>query len=1102
MKYSIIVVLFVLIIGCSDKHEKPKQFEFLNPDIHGIHFSNDLVSTDNFNVFKYRNFYNGGGVGIGDVNNDGLADIYLISNMNTNKLYLNKGEFKFEDITDKAGVGGSRAWSTGVSIVDVNADGLLDIYVTNAGYLKGDDHENELFINNGDMTFTESAAEYGLNDSGYSTHAAFFDYDLDGDLDVYILNNSFIPINSLNYSNRRDLNAEDWPIKDFVKGGGDKLLKNEGGKFTDVTKEANIYGSLIGFGLGVTVGYINNDRYPDIYVSNDFYERDYLYINQKDGSFRDEIMSYLGHISLSSMGADMADINNDGLTEIFVTEMLPETDERTKTTSSFEQYNIYQLKLERGFYHQYMHNTLQLNNGNNLFSEIAWYSGVSTTDWSWGGLMFDGDNDGFKDLFVSNGIYRDVTNQDFIDFFANEIIQEMVLTGEKEEFQRIIDKMPSNPIRNKYFRNLGNLKFEDIGEDLGFETPSFSNGSAYGDLDNDGDLDLVVNNVNQEVFIYRNNVDSTHHYLAITLEGSDQNPRAVGTTVKLFVKENIITSDLIPTRGFQSSVDYKIILGIGKNQSIDSLQTIWPNGKTQTMYAPPIDTTLVISYEEAIVEDWKAASESKRKVFSEVENSIESQKEDLYVDFFYEGMLIKMLSKEGPVMDNADVNGDGLDDIYIGGSTGQPGRLFIQKNGKLLLKENLAFDNTSKYEDTCANFFDADSDGDMDLFVGSGGNNITVGERQMSDRIYINDGSGNFQRHATSLPFNSFNSSVVIPFDIDRDGDLDLFVGSRSLPGVYGLSPQSFIYRNDGEGNFQDLTARYNSDFRKAGLITDARLTDFDNDGAPEIVMVGEWMAPRIFELDGSKLIEQSTGLDSLRGWWFSVEVMDVDNDGDQDMILGNVGENFSIKGSFEEPVKIWIKDFDGNQTIEKIVTRTIKGKDKPIFLKREFTSQLNHLKKQNLKHEDYAKRGIRELFTDSQLENVTIKKAVFFSSIVALNDGVGNFEYKRLPDEVQFSCVRDIYCRDLNNDGYLDLIMGGNDSGFQPQFSKLDASYGHILLNNTSGNFDVLPFSESGFMVKGNLTDIVEITIANEPHILVSINEKKPKLFKINQHE
>lgn len=668
----IIIFLSILLSSCQKK----------------IDFQNKIYNTQKFNIFNYRNFYNGGGVAIGDLNNDNLPEIYFASNMENNRLYLNEGNFKFKDITEKSGVGGKKAWTTGVVFVDINHDGYLDIYVCNAGNVKGDDQKNELFINNGDLTFTEKSSQYGLDDDGFTTHASFFDYDSDGDLDCYILNNSFIPVNGLQYDNRRELRAENWDVPDFVKGGGDKLLRNDNGKFVDVSEESGIFGSLIGFGLGISIGYINNDMLPDIYVSNDFYERDYLYINQGDGTFKEEIKNWTQHLSQASMGADIADVNNDGLFDIFVTDMLPEGDERLKTTTMFESYDLYQLKLNRDFHHQYMQNTLQLNNGNNTFTEIASYSGVASTDWSWGALLFDYDNDGFKDIYVCNGIQHDLTNQDFMDFFANDIIQKMVLTGSKEKVEKIIQKMPTVPISNYFFKNQGGLKFEDYTSKWGMDEPSFSNGASYGDLDNDGDLDLVVNNLNQTSFVYENTIGNNNNFLNIRLKGNKKNTFAIGTIVKVFSDRKILSDVVMPAKGFQSSVDYKLVFGLEKNKSIDSLIVIWPDKKMQILKDIPINQTHILKYENANLKfEPMPVDFIPKTIFTKVDNNFERHKENHYIDFDYENLITHMVSREGPKIAVGDINGDNLEDLFICGAKSQEAQIYIQKKRRKIQKE-------------------------------------------------------------------------------------------------------------------------------------------------------------------------------------------------------------------------------------------------------------------------------------------------------------------------------------------------------------------------------------------------------------------------------
>ncbi|MFY0686387.1 MAG: VCBS repeat-containing protein [Cyclobacteriaceae bacterium] len=1090
-----IIIATSLILGSCHESTTP-QFQLMNDEQTGIRFTNEITATNEFNVLTYRNFFNGGGVGIGDINNDGLADIYLIGNMGPNKLFLNKGHFQFEDITNKAGLAGKKDWCTGVTMVDINADGFLDIYVTNAGTSSGESRENELFINNQDLTFTESAAAYQLNDPGISTHAAFFDYDLDGDLDAYILNNSFISVTQLNYNDRRELYAKDWHLPDSVNDGGDKLLRNENGKYIDVSKESGIYGSLIGFGLGITVGDVNADHYPDIYVSNDFYERDYLYINQRDGTFKEDIMDAMGHISLSSMGADMADINNDGFPEIFVTDMLAETDERVKQRIMFEGYNTYLFKKDRGFHSQYVQNTLQLNNGNGTFSEIAWYSGVAASDWSWGALFFDGDNDGLKDLFISNGVLRDMTDQDFVDFFANDELNRISTAKANNGALEMIERMPSDPLPNKYFKNMGKLDFDDIGNEIGFATNSFSNGSAYGDLDNDGDLDLVVNNVNQPAFVYKNNLKKTNHFISIRLKGDSLNTFAIGSSVKAYIDTEIVYAELIPSRGFQSSVDYKLLLGLGTSERVDSLDIKWPNGQHTRKYDLTVDSTYSFEQlKEGVIDP--PTPKSKPTLLTEIENDFKSFEEDYYFDFFYEGLIAKMSSQNGPDLDIADVNSDGLDDLFIGGTADNEGVLYIQKAGEFVRIRSGDISSDLRYEDTAVKFFDADGDRDMDLMIGSGGNISTLPGTSRYDRLYLNDGTGIYKR-SESLPNNPNNTSTIIPLDFDDDGDQDLLIGNESVAGVYGPTPSGFLWENDGTGRFTDVTATYFSELNSLGMITDGLFVDLNNDARNEIILIGEWMAPRAFTFKEGKFQHFETGLEALAGWWYSIESTDLDNDGDLDLIIGNLGENAMIQASKESPVRLWIKDFDNNETIEKILTKYIDGKDKPYAPKSEIAGQLPFLKKKNLKHTAYSTRGMRELFDPELLLDTEIKEASWFKSIVAINDGDGKMTIQTLPMEAQLSCICDILCIDLNNDGLQDIVLGGNDDTYKPQFSKLDASYGLVLLNDDNGGFKAINAMASGFHVSGEIKQISTIGISEETHLLVVRNEEKPKLFKL----
>lgn len=1096
-------ILATSILSCSNKEQNIEGLLFtkLDSSATGISFLNEVKNGADMNIFKYRNFYNGGGVAIGDINNDGLPDVYFTSNLGANKLYLNKGNFKFEDISKKAGVEGNKSWSTGVVMVDLNADGFLDIYVCNAGNNLGDQQKNELFINNKNGTFTEKAAEYNLADTGITTHAAFFDYDKDGDLDVYILNNSFIPVSSLNYSNKRELRDKDWDVAEILKGGGDKLLRNDNGKFTDVSAASGIYGSLIGFGLGVTVGDVNGDLYPDIYVSNDFYERDYLYINNKNGTFTEEIKGWTSHISQSSMGADMADINNDGKADIFVTDMLPEPDERLKTTTNFENYDLFVRKINLDFYTQYMQNTLQVNNGENQFLEIANYAGVAKTDWSWGALLFDMDNDGYKDIFVCNGIYNDLTNQDFVDFFANEFMQKMVVTGKKEEIQTIISKMPSTPIANYAYKNNKNLTFSNEATNWGLDMPSFSNGAAYADLDNDGDLDLVVNNVNMESFVYRNNSEKNakNQYVKVKLKGNGQNTFAVGSVVELFTGSEIIRQELIPSRGFQSSIDYTMIFGIG-DKKIDSLRVIWPNGTTETVKKIAKNTVLNLDIAKA-----KGAFSPKlvnqKTQFSAVNSSFVAHKENNFIDFDHEGLVSKMLSQEGPSMCVADINGDGNDDVFIGCAKGQSGKIYLNAgNGNFKISSQKDLDLDAAFEDTAASFFDADNDGDVDLLVGSGGNE-KADQANYKNRLYLNNGTGVFTRSKTLIPTTANNVAVIAAYDFDQDGDTDVFIGSRSVPGVYGIDPKHLLLENDGKGNFTNVIDKKAFKINNFGMITDAIWEDIDNDSKKDLILVGDWTAPMIFKNNGRRLVEYKSNLSTYTGFWNSVACVDLNNDGKKDLVLGNKGTNTSYKPSQNNPLKLFTNDFDNNGTIEQIATRSINGRDLPINLKQELAKQIPSIKKKNLSYAAYATKTFQDLFSKEIVENSIQKTVAYQESCVAINTGNGKFVVTALPAQVQFSSVNTIAVMDVSNDGYLDLVLGGNQYEFKPQYGRLDANYGSVLLGSKKGTFTNSSSTASGFFVRGEIKKIQLIKNKNKKtFLLAAINNDVPKLFKLNE--
>jgi len=1087
--------------ACNKENNKKTLFTLL--DNTGIDFNNTLTESNNFNVFTYRNFYNGGGVAIGDINNDGLADIFFTGNQVANRLYLNSGGMKFKDISVSAGFAEKKQWSTGVTFVDINNDGWLDIYVCNAGNMMDSVlRKNQLFINNHDLTFSEKAEEYGLDDIGYTIQASFFDYDRDGDLDCFMVNNSPIPANSLNFANKRDLPAKQWNVAPFLRGGGDHLFRNDQGKFNEVTYEAGIHGSLIGLGLGVIVGDVNKDGYLDVYVSNDFFERDYLYINQKDGTFKDEIENWVQHMSLASMGADMQDINNDGYPDIFTTDMLPDNDYRLKTIASFDNYDTYHLKETSGFYHQFMQNALQLNNQNGKFYEIGYYAGVYASDWSWGALLFDADNNGFNDIYICNGIRYDLTDQDFINFFSSSIIQEMVATGKKEQMSTIISKMSSAPLKNKVFSNDGNLKFTDVGDQWGFQQPSFSNGASYGDLDNDGDQDLVVNNVNSNAFVYRNNSTelNQNNYIGFILKGGDQNKFAIGSKVEVFIDNNVLSREEIPSRGFQSSMDYKIIIGLGNKVKIDSVLITWPDQTFTKLDTATSNRIHTISYAPNNSKKEVNKDNAQTLLFHEVSTNFSKHEEDDYVDFYSQRNIPRMLSKDGPRAAIGDVNHDGLDDVYINGSSQQGGHLYVQQaDGKFVEKKQKAFQESNSREEVACLFFDCDHDGDLDLYVGSGGNNQLPQSPSLAHQLFLNDGRGNFSSVKNAFPANRSNVGAAVAVDFDDDGDLDLFVGGHCTSFLYGVSPESYIYLNDGRGIFSEAKWDEIKDSNKLGMITGAVVADVSGDSKKEVIVVGEWMSPKVFEFRDKHFKEIQTNLSSLNGWWQTVAASDLDGDGRCDLVLGNIGENFYLKPDSLHPAKLWVNYFGVDGSIQQFMTRTVDGRDVPVFMKRNMEEQFLYLKKENLKHTSYASKSAEELFGMELTQNAIKKVFNYGSSVIAWNEGGGKFTIQKLPQAVQFSSVNAISCSDVNGDGKLDVVTGGNMYDFTPQFGRLDSNFGSVLINNDGRKFQLLPTREAGIQLQGQVRDIKPISSGDKKYLLFLRNGDLPVLYKSN---
>ncbi|MEK6478988.1 VCBS repeat-containing protein [Catalinimonas sp. 4WD22] len=1127
--WTIIFLGLLVTTACETEEESSAQehslFRLMSAEETHIDFQNTVENSREFNIYTYRNFYNGGGVAIGDVNNDGLPDLYFTANMGENKLYLNHGDFTFEDITPSAGVAGSRAWSTGVSMVDINGDGLLDIYVCNSGDVEGDDRQNELFINQGSdaqgiPSFTEEAEAYGLADMGYSTQAAFFDYDKDGDLDVYLLNNSFRSIGSFNLKENERTQRD--PM------GGDKLYQNNGGRFSDVSESANIYSSVIGFGLGILTSDLDKDGWTDIYVCNDFFERDYIYMNNGDGTFREALPAQMPSISMASMGADVADLSGDGYPEIFVTEMLPQSEERLKTSMTFENWNKYRYNVKNDYYHQYTRNMLHLNNGpanttlkplakkDISFSEIGRLSGVEATDWSWSALMADLDNNGFKDIYITNGIYQDILNQDYLKFISSDVVVKSIVTEEGVNYKKLIDMIPSEPIANFVYAGQEQMTFEDSTQAWGLHQPSFSNGSAYGDLDNDGDLDLVVNNVNMPAFVYQNQANAfypEHHYLKVKLKGKDRNTFAVGTKVTAFADDQKFYLEQTPMRGFQSSVDYGLHFGLGNIDKLDSLLVEWPSGKKTLLQNISADQSITVDEmeAEAINMFTKFSIPTSNGIsFYDLSDNLPddfSHQENEYSDFDKDALLFHMNSTEGPRMAVGDVNGDGREDVFMGGAKDFPAKLFLQtSDGKMIKSQQNIWEEDKRHEDVDALFFDADNDHDLDLYVVSGGSEYSISSSALSDRLYFNDGKGNFTKSNQLLPTSRFEStSCVAAADYDQDGDQDLFVGVRLRDRLYGVAQNGYLLENDGSGNFENVNEEKAAALNNLGLIRDAKWLDYNADGWTDLLVVGEWMSIQLFENQEGRLenVSEKAGLSNLAGWWNTVEVADLDADGDMDIVAGNHGLNSRFRASEEKPIACYINDFDGNGNVEQIVCTYNKDSLYPLVLQHDLVKQLPSLRKKYLKNESYKLQQINDIFSEQQLSSAIVHQVTTLESMALLNQGDGTFAVQPLPREAQSTPIYALHIEDLDQDGIADILLGGNLYEAKPEVGRYDASYGTFLKGNGDGTFEAISNRAIGLKVEGQLRDIASVKMKDtEVLFMVKNNAKVQALKVIHQQE
>ena len=1078
-------------ISCNSKKENTL-FELLPSSKTNVYFQNNLEYTEELNPYTYRNFYNGGGVGIGDFNNDSLQDIFFTGNLVSNKLYLNKGNFEFEDITDKSGLNSKDIWSTGVSVVDINHDGFLDIYVCKSGPPGGERRNNELFINNGDLTFTESSKAYGLDNEGLSTHAAFFDFDNDGDLDCYLLNNTIKSI-GIGLDMVKDLRKID-------SNQGNKLLRNDNDFFVDISKEAGIYTSDIGFGLGVTIGDINLDGWSDMFISNDFFEKDYLYINNQNGTFSESLEDYLNEISMGSMGADMADLNNDGFSEIFVTEMLPDRHDRRVSKAVFDSWDKYQFSLNQGYFHQFNRNALQLNNQNNSFSEISRITGLDATDWSWGALIFDMDNDGNKDVFVANGIYKDLLDQDYVNFLANPSIISNMIKSEKEPVKKLIDMIPSEPLTNFAFKNLGSLKFDNVSEEFGFDNKTFSNGSAYGDFDNDGDLDLVINNVNMLSNIYENK--SSNNWISFSFDSSSKNKFGVGNKIFLYTKNGLQFQELSPMRGFQSSVDYRLNFGIGNISNVDSVKIVWNNNQESTLQNLKINSHHLIKEDNMIKSHNKNTSNKQKQILSQSMSNIDyTHIENNFVDFDRERLLFKMNSSEGPCLCAADFNQDGLDDIFIGSAKNQVSKIYYQIKKGEFKEYSEPFENDLLSEDVNCVVDDFDGDGRIDLIVASGGSEFSNFSPELRDRLYLNNGYMNFQKldnsFASILTFES--TSTISSDDIDNDGDKDLFVGTRLNPGSYGTQTKNFILINNGKGIFSDATSQYLGKDKIMKMVTDSEFIDIDNDGKNELVVVGEWMPILVFKNLNNKFlnISDSLGLSKTNGLYNEVHCLDINNDGFNDIIIGNYGLNSMFKASVDKPLTLYVNDFDKNGRTEQILGMYYDDNLYPIVQLKDLWMQLPYLKKEYLKFENYKNKKMNELLDKSAMKNTKILEVYNLASLILQNESGIKFQIDTLPFMAQISPIYSILSDDLNNDGYNDIILGGNLSEIKPEFGPSKASYSSLFIGNKDSKFEYITSNKSGIFIDGDLRDLVKMKINKKDSYIFALNNSKIKILE-----
>jgi enediyne biosynthesis protein E4 len=1073
----------ILATACSVNDDEKTLFTKISQETTGIDFVNENHETEKSNILSYEYFYNGGGVALGDINNDGLTDIYFTSNIFSNKLYLNKGNFKFEDITSQSGTACEVGWKTGVTMVDINQDGLLDIYVCRSASPEKERRRNLLLINNGDLTFTDQAKKYGLDESSYSTQAAFFDYDRDNDLDVLLLNHSLLSISNVYNITVKNSNTRYAEV-------GNKLLRNDNSHFTDISDTTGVYGSAFNYGLGISISDINNDGWPDLYAGCDYTGRDKLLFNDQGKFFQDET-DRLSHISKFTMGTDIADIDGDGNMDILTLDMLPEDNYRQKQLMGTDRYDVFNTMVKSGLHAQYMRNMLHLNNGDGTFSEVGQLAGISNTDWSWGALIQDFDNDGIQDIFVSNGFKRDLTNNDFAKFQVATQMEEARKRGENVTVLEMINRFEENKLPNYVFKGNGDLTFTDATRAWGLFEPSITNGVAYGDLDNDGDLDMVTNNMNDNAGIYRNNAEqSGNNYVALKLEG-DVEKFAIGARVTVFADGKGWVKEIFPVRGFQSSVDYRLHFGLGKIQQIDSVQVRWPLGKISVLRNIGINKLNVIKETEAIESLLKS---EKNTFFAQVDNIAFTHKENEFNDFDVQRLLPRMYSTEGPAMAKADLDKDGLEDVFIGGAKGQPSMIYVQnKNKNFVEKPQKAFEILIGSEVVDAIFFDMDKDGDDDLYVVSGGYEFEAADKALDDFLFENKGKGDFILKA--IPGIASSGSCVRQADLDQDGDLDLFVGGRIVPGRYPETPESYVLTNDGKGNFIKGESA-SEPIKNVGMVTDACWVDLNQDSYPDLVMVGEWMPIKVFVNEKGQLRDRSSGYVPAytEGFWNCIQASDFDSDGDVDFIAGNLGSNSQMKPANDKPVSLYFADYDNNGSIDPILDYYIKDASYPYPTRDELIEQLPSFRKRFTDYKSYSMAKMSDVLSADELKKSQFLKAYLLKSCLIRNDS-GKFSVILLSNEFQMAPIFSILDIDLNLDGRPDIITAGNLSGTRSRTGKLSGNYGCVGLNDGKGEFKAVKQNESGLSLMGDVRQMLQL---NE-FLVIGVNNQKVIVYQRN---